>query len=77
ARRDWGRGADIRELGRRLYTDPAVLRRRLERMSVDQLETLQRDLLSADLAVKTGAATFRTAIETFIVKHSACTAGAS
>ena len=35
-----------------------------------QLEEQQRDLLEADLAIKTGAATIGSAVERFIVKHS-------
>lgn len=71
ARRDWEGGADLGELARRMYTDPATLRRRLERVTTDKLETQQRDLLSADLAVKTGASRIDLAVERFIVAHSA------
>ena len=70
ARRDWEQGAGVRELARRMYTDPGVLQRRLERLTVRQLEEQQRDLLSADLAVKTGASTVDVALQKFIVKHS-------
>ena len=69
-RRDWDSGADLHQLARRLYTDPAVLRRRLERVTPEQLEEQQRDLLAADVAVKTGASTIDSAVEKFIVKHS-------
>ncbi|UCC30421.1 MAG: DNA polymerase III subunit delta [Phycisphaerales bacterium] len=71
ARRDWERGVNLRELARRMYTDPALLKRRLERVTAEQLEEQQRDLLAADLAVKTGASTIDLAVEKFIVKHSA------
>ena len=71
ARRDWEAGVDIRDLARRMYTDPRVLRRRLERVTTEQLERQQRDLLAADLAVKTGASTVDLAVQKFIVRHSA------
>ena len=71
ARRDWAEGADLRELARRMYTDPAVLKGRLQRVTVRGLEAQQCDLLEADLAVKTGASTLEVAVERFIVKHSA------
>ena len=71
ARRDMEQGASLRELARRMYTDPDTLQRRLERVTISQLEEQQRDLLSADLAVKTGASTVDAAVEKFIVKHSA------
>jgi DNA polymerase-3 subunit delta len=71
ARRDWESGVSVRELARRMYSDPGVLQRRLERVTARQLEVQQRDLLAADLAVKTGASTVGLAVEKFIVKHSA------
>ena len=71
ARRDWEGGTSINELARRMYADPKVLRRRLERVTTPQLEAQQRDLLAADLAVKTGASTVNLAVERFIVTHSA------
>lgn len=70
ARRDWEDGADLPQLARRLYTDPGVLRGRLERVTTRQLERQQQDLLDADLAVKTGGATVNAAVERFIIKHS-------
>jgi DNA polymerase-3 subunit delta len=76
ARRDWDQGTALRELARRMYTDPGLLQRRLERLSINQLEEQQRDLLSADLAVKTGASTVDAALQKFIVKHSSVAAGA-
>ena len=48
-----------------------MLRRRLERTSQSELREQQRDLLAADLAVKTGNSTVDVAIEKFIVKFSA------
>ena len=69
-KRDYERGVPVGELARRLYTDPASLERRLRPITVEQLEGQQRDLLAADLAVKTGASTLEVAVEKFIVKHS-------
>ncbi|MCH7925318.1 MAG: DNA polymerase III subunit delta [Planctomycetes bacterium] len=69
-RHDWQEGANLGGLARSMYTNPDTLRRRLENASIDDLESRQRDLLEADLAVKTGASTVESAIETFIVKHS-------
>lgn len=46
-------------------------RRRGGRASRSELEAQQRDLLEADLATKTSATTVASAIEKFIVKHSA------
>jgi DNA polymerase-3 subunit delta len=71
ARRDWEEGASVHGLARRMYTDAGVLERRLKRVTVGQLEEQQRDLLAADLAIKTGASTVDVAVEKFIVKHSA------
>ncbi len=71
ARRDWENGTSLRELARRMYTDPNVLQRRLERVTSEQLEAQQRDLLAADIAVKTGGSTVDLAVEKFIVTHSA------
>lgn len=70
ARRDWESGTDLAALTRRTFTDPATLRRRLEAVSVDWLEEQQRDLLAADVAIKTGAGTVGAAVEGFIVKHA-------
>ena len=71
ARRGWEEGVGVGDLARRMRTNPEVLRMRLERTTTAQLEAQQRDLLAADLAVKTGASTVEVAIEKFIVKHSA------
>lgn len=70
AHRDWVGGANLQTLARRTYTDPGILERRLKQVTAPQLEEQQRDLLAADLAVKTGASTVQTAVEKFIVKHS-------
>lgn len=69
AHRSWSRGTNLFSLARSMYTDAAILERRLERTSMAQLEQQQRDLLSADLAVKTGASQVNSAVEKFIVKH--------
>jgi DNA polymerase-3 subunit delta len=75
ARRDLDAGANIWELARRMYVDPDILERRLARTSTTQLEDQQRELLDADLAVKTGGAALDSVVERFIVRHS--TGGAS
>jgi DNA polymerase-3 subunit delta len=69
ARRDLDRGTNITALAKRMFTDPDVLRRRLQRTTVEQLEQQQSDLLAADLAVKTGASSVDAAVESFLVKH--------
>ncbi len=70
ARRAWERGGNLSVIARQMYTDPVTLQRRLERVDTAALEEQQSDLLTADLAVKTGGSTVATAIEKFIVKHS-------
>lgn len=70
AKQDFDRGVDAAALARKMFTDPAVLRRRLERTTQAELREQQRDLLAADLAVKTGNSTVDVAIEKFIVKHA-------
>lgn len=71
ARRAWAKGANLHALSRSMFTDPTTLRRRLESVTDEQLEAQQRDLLAADVAVKTGGSTVDVAVEKFIVKHSA------
>lgn len=75
ARRDWDSGVSIRALAPRMYTDPTVLQRRLERVTAAQLEEQLRDLLAAEIAVKTGASTIESSVEKFIVKHSVADTG--
>ena len=70
ARRQWERGADLRMLARTMYTDPQILRRRFQEVSTAQLEQRQRDLLAADLDVKTGLTSVGMAIDKFIIKHT-------
>lgn len=70
ARREWDRGASAQSLSSRFRAAPAVMQRRLERFTVEQLERQQDDLLAADLALKTGGSTVEAAIEKFIVKHA-------
>jgi DNA polymerase-3 subunit delta len=69
ARREFERGVSPAALARKMFTDPDVLLRRLQRTSVGRLVQQQSDLLAADLAVKTGASAVETAVEGFIVKH--------
>lgn len=75
ARRDFEAGVNVRALAGGMYMDPETLRRRLERVTVEELEGQQHDLLAVDLAVKTGAATIERAVERFIVKHTISPAG--
>ena len=70
ARRDWEDGQHLGALAKRMWTDPNTLRLRLERMNADRLERQLGDLLTADLAIKTGASTIGPAIERFIVTHA-------
>ncbi|MFQ5591649.1 MAG: DNA polymerase III subunit delta [Phycisphaerae bacterium] len=70
AKRDLDAGVTMREVARRLYADPNTLERRLARKYIKMLEEQQHDLLRADLAIKTGAATVDSVVERFIVKHS-------
>ena len=69
AKQDQAEGTSLRVMAGRMFTDEHVLRRRLERVTVADLEAQQRDLLAADLAVKTGKSTVNTAVEKFIVTH--------
>lgn len=55
---------------RRMFMDPGDIRRRLERVPLEKFLDLQRDLLRADLNVKTGLGELPLAIERFIVKHT-------
>lgn len=71
ARRDYDRGVSLSELSRRVFTDPATLRQRLERSSVAALERQLAGLLEADLAVKTGRSDLEVAGIRYIVEHSA------
>ncbi len=69
AKRDWEAGVSVVTLANRMYTDADVLTRRLQGATLDQLERQRRDLLDADLAVKTGLAPMGKAVEKFIVTH--------
>lgn len=71
ARRELDAGESLNVLARKLFADPVLARRRLSGFSVRQLEAQQRDLLAADVAVKTGLATVERSVERFIVAHSA------
>ncbi len=70
-RRAWEDGTNIQTLARKTYTDPGVLKQRLERVSIRELEDQLRDLLAADVAIKTGASSIGPAVEKFIVLHTA------
>jgi DNA polymerase-3 subunit delta len=70
AKRSQMEGTPLAQLARQHWVDPAVLRRRLDRVSVSQLENQLSDLLSADLASKTGLSDVGGAVEKFIIKHT-------
>lgn len=70
AKRDWEAGVNIMTLSRKMFTDVDVLTRRLQSATLEQLEQRRRDLLDADLAVKTGLVPMGKAVEKFIVTHS-------
>jgi DNA polymerase-3 subunit delta len=64
-----GKHADY--VARRLFTDPARLRQRLQVFTPQRLTRQLRDLSDADVASKTGGVSVRTSIERFILEHSA------
>ncbi len=70
ARRELESSGGVFRSAKRMFTDAGKLRQRLEGLSSKRLKAQQRDLLAADLAVKTGLSTLEMAIEQFIVKHS-------
>lgn len=61
----------VHSISGRMFMDPHDLRRLLEGVTREQLLEQQRDLLRADLAVKTGLSALPLVIERFIVKHAA------
>jgi DNA polymerase-3 subunit delta len=63
-------GGALSELARRLWTEPAVLKRRLDAVTVGQLEDRLSDLLDADVRAKTGFTNVAGAVERYIVKHT-------
>ncbi len=65
------RGAPLNVLARKAFTRPDVLQRRLSMVTLQELREQLTDLLEADVATKTGLGTVPTAIERFIIKHSA------
>jgi DNA polymerase-3 subunit delta len=70
AKRELESSGNVFQSAKRMFTDAGALRQRLERLPAGRLMEQQRDLLAADLAVKTGLSTLESAIERFIVKHS-------
>lgn len=62
-------GTPLATLARQAFTDPTTLSRRLERVSVADLQRQLCDLLDADLSSKTGLGTVATAVERFIITH--------
>jgi DNA polymerase III delta subunit len=70
AKRALGDGAPLAQVARQHWTDPDIMRRRLDRVTIEDLERRLADLLEADLAAKTGFSTVPRAVEKFIVKHT-------
>ncbi|MFQ5462595.1 MAG: DNA polymerase III subunit delta [Phycisphaerae bacterium] len=70
ARRAFESGGNLYGLTRKLYRDEAAIRRRFDRVSLEEMEDLQKGLLDVEIAVKTGASTVERAIEKFIVTHA-------
>ena len=64
-------GVPVYTLARQAYTQPEVLERRLQQVTIGGLQQQLSDLLEVDLASKTGLATVPSAVEKFIVQHSA------
>ena len=64
-------GVPVYALARQAYTQPEVLERRLQQVTIAGLQQQLCDLLDVDLASKTGLATVPSAVEKFIVQHSA------
>ncbi|MFH0982505.1 MAG: DNA polymerase III subunit delta [Planctomycetota bacterium] len=63
-------GTPVSQLARQFWTEPAVLERRLRRLSRPKLEEQLCDLLEADVASKTGLSEVSRAVEKFIIKHA-------
>lgn len=66
----WESGTSAAELARKHFVDGNIFERRLQRSTPRDLTRMQRDLLAADVAVKTGTTTPESAVEGFIVTHS-------
>ncbi|MCP4593941.1 MAG: DNA polymerase III subunit delta [bacterium] len=63
-------GTPVGNLARQFWTEPAVLERRLARVSSRMLEDQLCDLLAADVAAKTGRSEVSRAVERFIITHA-------
>lgn len=70
ARRRFDAGESPHALARSFWTDPDIMARRLEHRTAAQREDQLLGLLDADLRTKTGASTFDSAVERFIVQSS-------
>lgn len=64
-------GTPMHILAKQAYTQPNILEHRLARVTVSTLQTQLSELLDADVASKTGLCAADSAIEKFIIKHSA------
>ena len=63
--------SDIGALAKESWTDPGVFAKRMKLCSVSAREDQLSDLLTADLESKTGLGTVASAVDKFIVRHSA------
>ena len=64
------RGTPVNVLARKAYTSPDVLQRRLQMVSIGQLQAQLSELTEADFATKIGKTTVPVAIERFIVRQT-------
>jgi DNA polymerase-3 subunit delta len=71
-RDDLDRGASEGEIARRLYppVDATTFRRRMERMPRKRIEAEQRDLLNAELGVRSGVSTLEMGVEKVIARYA-------
>ncbi len=70
AKIEFDNGTSTMLLARKLYSDPATVKRTLQRSSLDQLEGLQADLVEAEVAVKTGLSTVSSTVEKMIIRRT-------
>ncbi len=70
AKIDFDNGVSVAMLARKLYSDPAAVKRTLQRCSLDMLEGLQADLVGAEVAVKTGLSTVSSTVEKMIIRRT-------
>lgn len=69
AHRDLAANVPPMAVAKRFFVDWSVLRKRLDNLTKRRLMAMQRSLLDADYAIKTGASTLEVAMEKFLVEH--------